>query len=117
MKRYYLLCLVLFSQFNLIFLKNTEKNYFIVIGMTGVGKSSFISAISQKSELPLNYKEKPETQLFKEVEFVFNKTSFVAIDTPGINDDPLYDFEKIKNFKKLILDHQEDIILGTCYYS
>ena len=107
MKRYIIFYLVIISHFNSVFLLIHEENksYFAVIGTTGEGKSLFVNTISQKSKFAVSSKGNSETQQLQHIEFVFNKTSFVAIDTPGL-DDSLYNVEKIQNLKTLIYEYQ-----------
>ncbi len=113
MKIHIILSLIIFSQIDLVFtliIKNnindkyTNKSLFVVIGITGEGKSLFINTISEQNKFAVSSKGKSETQQNQDVEFIFNNNNtFVAIDTPGL-DDSLYNSEKINNLKKLIYE-------------
>ncbi len=114
MKIHIILSLIIFSQIDLVFtlsIKNdtndkyTNKSYFVVIGITGEGKSLFVNTISEQNKFAVSSKGKSETQQNQDVEFIFNNNNtFVAIDTPGL-DDSLYNSEKINNLKKLISEY------------
>ena len=107
MKIHIILSLIIFSQIDLVFtlsIKNdtndkyTNKSYFVVIGITGEGKSLFVNTISEQNKFAVSSKGKSETQQNQDVDFIFNNNTFVAIDTPGL-DDSLYNSEKIKTLK------------------
>ena len=85
-------------------MKYTRKSYFTAIGITGEGKSSFLNALSGKNKFSISSKGNSETQTVQDVSFRFNGTSFVAIDTPGL-DDSVDNTKKIKDLKKLIYEY------------
>ena len=114
MKAHSIFCIaIIFLQINLGFLlienknnlKYTNKNYFVVIGITGEGKSLFVNTISgMDNKCQTSSKGNSETQQIQSVEFVFNGTSFVGIDTPGL-DDSSRNLEKIQQLKTLIYEN------------
>lgn len=113
MKIHNIFCLIYILLINLVLIlsiendikaKYTNKNYFAVIGITGEGKSLFVNTISGQNKFEVSSEGNSVTQKIQDVEFIFNNNSFVAIDTPGL-DDSLYNDEKIKQLKTLILDY------------
>ena len=113
MKIHNIFCLIYILIINLVLIlsiendikaKYTNKNYFAVIGITGEGKSLFVNTISGQNKFEVSSEGNSVTQKIQDVEFNFNNNSFVAIDTPGL-DDSLYNDEKIKQLKTLILDY------------
>ena len=108
MKAHSIFCIaIVFLQINLGFLlinenknslKYTNKSYFVVIGLTGEGKSLFINTISgMDNKFQTSSNGNSETQQIQSFEFVFNGTSFVGIDTPGLDDS----FNYLKNIQQL----------------
>ena len=115
MKAHNIFCItIIFLQINLVLLlinenknnlKYTNKSYFVVIGITGEGKSLFVNTISEMdNKFQTSSKGNSETQQIQSVEFVFNGTSFVGIDTPGL-DDSSHNLEKIQQLKTLIYEN------------
>ena len=114
MKAHNIFCIaIIFLQINLGFLlienknslKYTNKSYFVVIGITGEGKSLFVNTISgMDNKFQTSSDGNSETQQIQSVEFVFNGTSFVGIDTPGL-DDSSHNLEKIQQLKALIYEY------------
>ena len=81
-----------------------NESYFAVLGLTGVGKSSFLNAISDSDSCIIGNFGKSCTQTNQLVSFVFNNHRFNAIDTPGL-DDSDNDDEKVNALKKVLKDH------------
>lgn len=81
-----------------------NESYFAVLGLTGVGKSSFLNAISDSDSCIISNLGKSCTQNNNLVSFVFNNHRFNAIDTPGL-DDSDNDDEKVNALKKVLKDH------------
>ena len=114
MKAHSIFCIsIIFLQINLGFLlienknslKYTNKSYFVVIGITGEGKSLFVNTISgMDNKFQTSSDGNSETQQIQSVEFIFNGTSFVGIDTPGL-DDSSHNLEKIQQLKSLIYEY------------
>ena len=113
MKSQRIICFILLLQVKVAFLlmdennlelKYTNKSIFVAIGITGEGKSSFLNAISGKNKFATSSGGNSETQRVQDVEFDFDNNTFLAIDTPGL-DDSFNNEEKIQNLKKLILDY------------
>ena len=78
-----------------------NSRYFVVLGISGHGKSSFINAISGTNSCHVSNKGESDTQDFKSVEFVHNKLNYVGIDTPGLEDSKDNN-EKINLIKSLL---------------
>ena len=73
-----------------------QKHTCLVLGNTGVGKSSLINGISEgKVQLVAKKSKSPVTLEMKEATFTKDGETYNFIDTPGLND-PNYD-EKNKN--------------------
>ena len=108
MKIIRIICIAIIFQINVSLLTNNEPemkytndSYFTAIGITGEGKSSFLNILSGKNKFSISSKGNSETQTVQHVSFSFNGTSFVAIDTPGL-DDSVDNSKKIKDLKRLI---------------
>ena len=108
MKTIRIICIAIIFQINVsllttneIEMKYTNDSYFTAIGITGEGKSSFLNILSGKNKFSISSKGNSETQTVQHVSFSFNGTSFVAIDTPGL-DDSVDNSKKIKDLKRLI---------------
>lgn len=64
-----------------------NAGYFcIVLGETGVGKSSFINAITRKNNCKIGNESKACTINFKIESTLHNQDNYFFIDTPGLND-------------------------------
>ena len=70
----------------------------LVIGMTGVGKSSFVNYITYKYICKVSNSASIRTQEYTMVEMIYNSKTLYFLDTPGL-DDPNSD---IKNVEKII---------------
>lgn len=111
MKTTSIICLFILFQANVSLLptnetgmKYTNKSYFAAIGITGEGKSSFLNVLSGTRKFKTSSNGNSETQTVQSVNFNFNGSSFVAIDTPGL-DDSVDNAKKIKDLKKLIHEY------------
>ena len=62
------------------------ESFFVVFGLIGSGKSSFVNAISNTECCCVDNSGKPCTQLIQLVSFDYNNHRFYAIDTPGLDD-------------------------------
>lgn len=107
MKTICFICFAFIFQINVSFLstneiemKYTKESYFTA-GITGEGKSSFLNILSGKNKFSISSKGNSETQTVQDVRFSFNGISFVAIDTPGL-DDSVDNSKKIRDLKTLI---------------
>jgi GTPase Era involved in 16S rRNA processing len=58
----------------------------LVLGETGVGKSTFINGITRTKECKVSNKGKACTRNFKIVRTQYNRSIYSLIDTPGLND-------------------------------
>ena len=65
---------------------NIGESYFVVLGLIGSGKSSFINAISESDSCNISKSHEICTLLTQLVSFAYNNHRFYAIDTPGFND-------------------------------
>lgn len=81
-----------------------NESYFAVLGLTGVGKSLFINAISGTESCEVGTTGKSCTQSNKLVSFVYNNHRFNVIDTPGL-DDSDNNNEKINILKNILKNH------------
>ena len=57
----------------------------LVLGEFGVGKSSFINAITKKNECVVGDNIEPTTKKYKEIQTSYNGNNYIFIDTPGLN--------------------------------
>lgn len=57
----------------------------LVLGETGVGKSSFINAITKKNECLVGNDIESTTKKYKEIQTSYNGNDYIFIDTPGLN--------------------------------
>ena len=78
-----------------------KENCFVVLGLSGVGKSLFINAISGTDCCMVGSSYKSCNQVVALVNFVYNNHKMTAIDTPGL-DDSKENLEVLKNFLKYI---------------
>jgi predicted GTPase len=76
-----------------------DESYFAIIGLTGVGKSSFINALIKEERCPIGKRGSSKTKNIQVINFIYNGHPFFAIDTPGLDDENKNDeiIEKIKN--------------------
>ncbi|KAL4469891.1 hypothetical protein ABPG72_006531 [Tetrahymena utriculariae] len=73
--------------------ENVHQNQFLVLGDTGVGKSSFIKKITEEQNLQVSSSKDSHTKQC----FIYQKDNRIFIDCPGINDN-----KKIEIFIVLI---------------
>ena len=85
-------------------MKYTKESYFTAIGITGEGKSSFLNILTRKNKFSVSSKGNSQTQTVQDVRFYFNRTHFVAIDTPGL-DDSVDNSKKIRDLTNLIYEY------------
>ena len=76
----------------------------LVLGETGVGKSSFINAITKTNECEVGYKGNACTIIYNIINTKYNNNTFILIDTPGLND-AKGDIGNIKYIKKAVKDY------------
>ena len=76
----------------------TENSFFVVLGLTGAGKSLFLNAISNTNCCEVGSYEKSCTQTNQVLPFTYNNHNFYALDTPGL-DDSEDNNKKNKKFK------------------
>ena len=63
-----------------------KESYFVIVGLTGVGKSTFVNAISNKKCCRVSVKGKSMTQNHQLIRFSQNHHTFYVVDTPGLGD-------------------------------
>ena len=63
-----------------------KESYFVIVGLTGVGKSTFVNAISNKKWCRVSVKGKSMTQNNELIRFSQNHHTFYVVDTPGLGD-------------------------------
>ncbi|KAL4484770.1 hypothetical protein ABPG74_019947 [Tetrahymena malaccensis] len=86
-----------------------EKKIYLVIGNTGVGKSSFVRAITQNPNIQVSDSQESVTQECQK--FEYDKITY--IDTPGINDTRMSKFEVLLNIVKFL--HEKQIRLCSLF--
>lgn len=82
-----------------------DTNVFVIIGLTGGGKSLFLNALSNKNVCIISNEGKSQTQENEKIKFIFDNQKFIGIDTPGL-DDSLNNLDKINKLKKLISENK-----------
>lgn len=65
---------------------NKDDYICLVLGETGVGKSTFINGITKTTECGVSNKGKACTRYFKIVKTNYDGSNYSFIDTPGLND-------------------------------
>jgi tRNA U34 5-carboxymethylaminomethyl modifying GTPase MnmE/TrmE len=78
-----------------------NESYFVVLGLTGSGKSTFINALSNKSCCKVSNKGESETKKSQGVKFYLNNHSYIVVDSPGLGD--TQNNEEVINELKTIL--------------
>lgn len=78
----------------------------LVLGETGVGKSSFINAITKTSKCEVGNEGKACTRDYDVIITNYNSNNFIFIDTPGLGD-AKGDKDNIKQIKQAIVDYPE----------
>ena len=63
-----------------------DASFFVILGLTGAGKSFFINAISDTNCCKVAASRKSCTQMNEMVSFVYNNHRYNALDTPGLDD-------------------------------
>jgi GTP-binding protein EngB required for normal cell division len=83
---------------------NNRRKIILVIGITGVGKSSFINFITNKTECEVSDGSKSCTKDYKLVELYDKNTMYYFVDTPGLDDSDgdKENIEEIINFRNTV---------------
>ena len=71
------------SQFKI---DESKDKVVVLLGKTGVGKSSFINSITNKKECKIGQKSKSCTKELKQVDLNKNGYNYYFVDTPGLDD-------------------------------
>lgn len=81
-----------------------DESYFAVLGITGVGKSSFLNALINEEKCEVGHEGKSQTKSAEIINFVYNHHLYYAIDTPGLDDDEDSDDddENVKKIEKIL---------------
>lgn len=74
--------------------------HFLVLGATGVGKSSTINALTQKTMAKVGYGSEPKTQKL----MGYGANGYVLWDTPGLGEGVNEDIRHIQHIKSLLSD-------------
>ena len=101
---------------NLNYERNMDKSYFLVIGDTGVGKSSFINALIKEERCSVGNKCTLETKEVQMVNFIYNNHQYVAVDTPCLKGEDLDSeiiVDKLEHFFKKIPKIKSILIVMT----
>ena len=61
------------------------QNYFVVVGLTGHGKSTFINALCGEKLCEVSSNINPGTLRYQLISFSYKNHIFNAIDTPGLD--------------------------------
>lgn len=80
-----------------------DESYFAVLGITGVGKSSFLNALIGEERCQVGNEGSAKTKKAQVINFIYNEHQFFAIDTPGLDDDEDNDEddENVKTIEKI----------------
>ena len=79
------------------------ESYFVVLGLTGAGKSTFVNALSNQNCCKVSVKGKSMTQKNQLIRFYHEHHTFNVVDTPGLEDSQ--DNERVINELKELLSH------------
>ena len=81
-----------------------DESYFAVLGITGVGKSSFLNALIGENICQVGNEGSAKTKKAQICNFIYNEHQYFAIDTPGLDDDEDNDDddENINTIEKII---------------
>ena len=89
-----------------------NASFFVVLGLTGAGKSFFINTISDTDSCKVADSEKSCTQMNEMVSFVYYNHRYITLDTPGLDDSDNND-EKIMTVKQILNIHKDVKMLIT----
>ena len=78
-----------------------KESYFVVLGLTGAGKSTFVNALSNQNCCKVSVKGKSMTQKNQLIRFSHEHHTFYVVDTPGLEDSQ--DNERVINELKELL--------------
>ena len=87
----------IFSSNSNYVLDDDRDKVVVLLGKTGVGKSSFINSITKKKECTIGNTSKSCTKNLKRVNRTFDGYNYYFIDTPGLDDAS----DEDKNIQKL----------------
>lgn len=81
-----------------------DESYFAVLGITGVGKSSFLNALIGEVKCPVGKGGSSKTKNAQIINFIYNERQFFAIDTSGLDDDEdnEEDDENVNTIEKIL---------------
>ncbi|KAL4484773.1 hypothetical protein ABPG74_019950 [Tetrahymena malaccensis] len=89
--------------------KQQKKNYYLILGDTGVGKSSFIKKITENPDIQTSSGKSSHTQACQ----IFENEGMNYIDTPGINDTNRNSYEILLSIVKFLKSN--NIILDNLF--
>ena len=72
----------------------------VLLGETGVGKSSFINSITNSNECKIGHSSKACTEQIQIVKYFYDGYNIFFVDTPGLND-PRGDFNNIMQIQQI----------------
>ena len=95
----------LFDQYKNMNIDETKEKVFVLLGLTGVGKSSFINGITNTQKCEIGHNAKSCTKNIQMVNTLLNGINYYIIDTPGFDDSKL-DEEKINSTLQELRNYQ-----------
>jgi len=82
-------------------IEGSREIFYVILGMTGTGKSEFINAITKTKNMIASHGGKSQTKDFKIGPFNYKDRILMGIDTPGLNDSNNND-EILEKLKKIL---------------
>jgi ribosome biogenesis GTPase A len=95
----------LVDQYKNMNIDETKEKVFVLLGLTGVGKSSFINGITNTQKCEIGHNAKSCTKNIQMVNTLLNGINYYIIDTPGFDDSKL-DEEKINSTLQELRNYQ-----------
>ena len=84
----------------------SNKYSVLVLGETGVGKSSFVNAITKSQKMEVGHDGKAQTTCYDVMDNKYKGNTYIFIDTPGLND-AKGDEKNIKQLKDAAVEYPD----------